>query len=81
VAVGDNDIRYQQMTSPNFAQYQPKHFQWSLDGKVATVTLNRPERKNPLTFEFCAELRDTFRALARAYRAFAAKERPMFHGD
>jgi enoyl-CoA hydratase/carnithine racemase len=81
VAVGDNDIRYQQMTSPNFAQYQPKHFQWSLDGKVATVTLNRPERKNPLTFESCAELRDTFRALARAYRAFAAKERPVFHGD
>jgi enoyl-CoA hydratase/carnithine racemase len=35
-----------------------------VDGKVATVTLNRPERKNPLTFESYAELRDTFRALA-----------------
>jgi len=45
---------------------QPKHFLWSLDGKVATITLNRPERKNPLTFESYAELRDTFRALAFA---------------
>lgn len=47
-------------------QLQPKHFLWSLDGKVATITLNRPERKNPLTFESYAELRDTFRALAFA---------------
>ena len=42
----------------------PRHFLWRLDGGVATVTLNRPERKNPLTFESYAELRDTFRALA-----------------
>ncbi len=48
----------------DFAHYQPKHFLWSLDCKVATITLNRPERKNPLTFESYAELRDTFRALA-----------------
>ena len=48
----------------DFARYQPKHFLWSLDGKVATIRLNRPERKNPLTFETYAELRDTFRALA-----------------
>ena len=48
----------------DFARYQPKHFLWSLDGKVATITLNRPERKNPLTFESYAELRDTFRQLA-----------------
>src|ERR1700758_104618 len=47
-------------------ELQPKHFLWSLDGKVATITLNRPERKNPLTFESYAELRDTFRDLARA---------------
>ncbi|MFI4987139.1 MAG: enoyl-CoA hydratase family protein [Alphaproteobacteria bacterium] len=47
----------------DFARYQPKHFLWSLDGKVATITLNRPERKNPLTFESYGELRDTFRAL------------------
>src|ERR1700688_338645 len=50
----------------NFSQYKPQHFLWSLDGKVATITLNRPERKNPLTFESYAELRDTFRALAHA---------------
>lgn len=40
-----------------------QHFLWHIDGKVATITLNRPERKNPLTFESYAELRDTFRAL------------------
>lgn len=46
----------------------PTHFAWSAttDGRVATITLNRPERKNPLTFESYAELRDTFRALAQA---------------
>jgi enoyl-CoA hydratase/carnithine racemase len=43
--------------------FKPKHFGWSVEGKVATVMLNRPERKNPLTFESYAELRDTFRAL------------------
>ncbi len=41
----------------------PQHFLWSVDGKVATVTLNRPEKKNPLTFESYAELRDLFRGL------------------
>ena len=41
-----------------------KHFLWAEAGPVATITLNRPERKNPLTFESYAELRDTFRALA-----------------
>ena len=45
------------------ADFKPKHFKWEVQGKVATVTLNRPERKNPLTFESYAELRDTFRAL------------------
>jgi enoyl-CoA hydratase/carnithine racemase len=43
--------------------FKPQHFGWSVEGKVATVTLNRPERKNPLTFDSYAELRDTFRAL------------------
>ena len=43
-----------------------RHFLWQLDGKVATITLNRPERKNPLTFESYAELRDTFRDLVYA---------------
>ena len=42
----------------------PVHFGWDIAGKVATITLDRPERKNPLTFDSYAELRDTFRALA-----------------
>ena len=50
----------------DFTGYKPKHFLWQVDGKVATVTLNRPERKNPLTLESYAELRDTFRSLAYA---------------
>ncbi|WP_374448068.1 enoyl-CoA hydratase family protein [Stella sp.] len=53
-------------TRIDFASYKPQHFLWQLDGKVATITLNRPERKNPLTFESYAELRDTFRALVYA---------------
>jgi enoyl-CoA hydratase/carnithine racemase len=43
--------------------FRPEHFGWHYEAGVATVTLNRPERKNPLTFESYAELRDTFRAL------------------
>jgi enoyl-CoA hydratase/carnithine racemase len=43
---------------------EPQHFLWAFENGVATVTLNGPERKNPLTFESYAELRDTFRALA-----------------
>ena len=43
----------------------PKHFQWEQRERVGIVTLNRPERKNPLTFESYAELRDTFTDLAR----------------
>jgi enoyl-CoA hydratase/carnithine racemase len=50
----------------DFDRYQAKHFLWQRDGKVATVTLNRPERKNPLTLESYAELRDLFRDLAYA---------------
>jgi enoyl-CoA hydratase/carnithine racemase len=46
--------------------FTPKHFLWDYAGGVATITLNRPERKNPLTFESYAELRDTFRALVYA---------------
>src|SRR5512134_2268076 len=45
------------------ADWQPKHFRWQVADRVATVTLNRPERKNPLTFESYAELRDTFQRL------------------
>ena len=50
----------------DFEKFKPKHFLWQADGPVATVTLNRPERKNPLTLESYAELRDTFRDLVYA---------------
>ncbi|MBQ5940190.1 enoyl-CoA hydratase family protein [Massilia sp. AB1] len=46
--------------------HQAQHFLFALEGGVATITLNRPGRKNPLTFESYAELRDLFRALAYA---------------
>ena len=46
--------------------FSPKHFLWTFADGVATITLNRPERKNPLTFESYAELRDMFRALVYA---------------
>jgi enoyl-CoA hydratase/carnithine racemase len=48
------------------AAYRATHFAWACDDGVATITLNRPERKNPLTFESYAELRDLFRALKYA---------------
>jgi enoyl-CoA hydratase/carnithine racemase len=46
--------------------FAPTHFHWKFEEGVATVTLNRPERKNPLTFDSYDELRDTFRALRHA---------------
>ena len=42
------------------AEWRPEHFKLEVADRVATITLNRPERKNPLTFESYAELRDTF---------------------
>ncbi|MEC5163511.1 MULTISPECIES: enoyl-CoA hydratase family protein [unclassified Janthinobacterium] len=48
------------------ADYQAGHFRFEVAGGVATLTLNRPERKNPLTFDSYAELRELFRALAYA---------------
>lgn len=48
------------------ADYAARHFLFAVEEGVATVTLNRPERKNPLTFDSYAELRDLFRALAHA---------------
>ncbi|MEP7344878.1 MAG: enoyl-CoA hydratase family protein [Gemmatimonadaceae bacterium] len=52
-------------TAPHLdlADYAPLHFRLEVAGPVATVTLNRPERKNPLTFESYAELTDFFRRL------------------
>ena len=53
------------ISTPDFdlARFEPRHFQWKLEGRVGIITLNRPERKNPLTFESYAELRNFFRAL------------------
>jgi enoyl-CoA hydratase/carnithine racemase len=50
----------------SLAAYGATHFQYQVTDRVATITLNRPERKNPLTFESYAELRDLFRQLAYA---------------
>jgi len=48
------------------AGLRPKHFLWSVTDRIATVRLDRPDRKNPLTFDSYAELRDMFRALVYA---------------
>src|SRR5689334_13254734 len=53
-------------TSALLADYRAEHFLYEVGERVATITLNRPERKNPLTFESYAELRDLFRALVYA---------------
>jgi len=45
------------------SSFKPKHFLWTVDDGVATITINRPEKKNPLTFDSYAELRDTFRQI------------------
>jgi len=50
----------------SLAAYQASHFAYAVRERVATITLNRPERKNPLTFDSYAELRDLFRLLAYA---------------
>jgi enoyl-CoA hydratase/carnithine racemase len=48
------------------AGLRPEHFRWEVKDRIAVVRLNRPDRKNPLTFDSYAELRDTFRALVYA---------------
>lgn len=50
----------------NPESFVPKHFSWTFEVGVARIALDRPERKNPLTFDSYAELRDTFRALVHA---------------
>jgi enoyl-CoA hydratase/carnithine racemase len=54
------------MTEIELAGLKPQHFLWEVKDRVAVVRLNRPERKNPLSFDSYAELRDTFRNLAYA---------------
>jgi enoyl-CoA hydratase/carnithine racemase len=53
------------VTNVKAADYKATHFKWQVSAKVGTITLNRPERKNPLTFDSYAELRDLFRNLRR----------------
>jgi enoyl-CoA hydratase/carnithine racemase len=48
---------------PDLTGYRAEHFLWRVENRVGFLTLNRPERKNPLTFESYAELRDLFRLL------------------
>ncbi|MFO1176441.1 MAG: enoyl-CoA hydratase family protein [Paracoccaceae bacterium] len=48
------------------ANHKPRHFLWEVRDRIGTLRLNRPDRKNPLTFDSYAELRDLFRALADA---------------
>lgn len=54
------------MDVAQYADYEAQHFLWEAESGVGTITLNRPERKNPLTFESYAELRDLFRGLQYA---------------
>jgi len=51
-----------------FGEYRPRHFRWEMgdDHRIATITLDRPDKKNPLTFDSYAELRDLFRGLVYA---------------
>jgi len=51
-------------TAEPLREYQARHFLWSVDGAIGRIVLNRPERKNPLTFDSYAELRDLYRRLA-----------------
>ena len=54
------------MKRVQLANYKAAHFGYAVTGKVATITLNRPERKNPLTLESYGELRDLFREMVYA---------------
>ena len=44
----------------NGNDFEPEHFKWTVDGNVGTVTLDRPDKKNPLTFDSYGELTDAF---------------------
>jgi enoyl-CoA hydratase/carnithine racemase len=54
------------MKETGLAGYRPENFQWHAEGRVGVLTLDRPEKKNPLTFESYGELRDLFRRLRAA---------------
>ncbi len=50
----------------SMAASKPAHFSWRAEGKVGVITIDRPDKKNPLTFDSYAELRDFFRKLQSA---------------
>lgn len=52
-----------QFTRKNLGEYRAQHFAWRVEGRIGYIVLDTPERKNPLTFESYAELRDLFRDL------------------
>src|SRR5690349_13575781 len=54
------------MKKIELASYEAKHFRYQVSDGVATITLDRPERKNPLTFDSYGELRDLFRDMTYA---------------
>jgi len=65
------------MKRVQLANYRAAHFGYAVTGKVATIMLNRPERKNPLTLESYGELRDLFREMVYATDVKAV----VFTGD
>src|SRR5215467_11857112 len=58
-----NEPRPQPLRGSTLADYKSLHFLYTAKDGVASIVLNRPERKNPLTFDSYAELRDLFRAM------------------
>jgi enoyl-CoA hydratase/carnithine racemase len=56
----------QRIPRTSLANYKSRHFRYETEQGLATITLDRPERKNPLTFDSYAELRDLFRSLCDA---------------
>jgi len=62
----DGQSHHKILGKTDLSHYQARHFLFQVTKKVATITLNRPQRKNPLTFESYTELRDLFRALTTA---------------
>jgi enoyl-CoA hydratase/carnithine racemase len=61
-----NESRPLPLRGSTLADYQSRHFLYTANDDVASIMLNRPERKNPLTFDSYGELRDLFRAMAGA---------------
>src|SRR5881396_3028551 len=62
----DHGTKGRRMKETGLARYRPKNFQWRAEGRVGVITLDRPEKKNPLTFQSYGELHDLFRRLRHA---------------